>query len=129
MLQDSFEKAKFLEVKYLVRFIAELVNANVLLPSSIIDLFHQFISLIDENYPQRADYFAHLIMMTLPWVRYYKSYTNIQVGKELNDRKPEELVKLLANLENYMKKRTSRANPILCPYSVDSVSSEQFTVN
>jgi nuclear cap-binding protein subunit 1 len=52
----------------LVRFIAELVNANVLLPSSIIELFYQFVSLLDENHSERADYFAHLILSTLPWV-------------------------------------------------------------
>lgn len=69
MLQDAFEKSNFSQIKYLVRFVAELVNSNVLLHASIIELFNQFISLLDEKDAERSDYFIHLILMTLPWVK------------------------------------------------------------
>lgn len=73
VLQQYLNSHKFEEAKLIIRFIGELVNANVLLPSSYINLFNLLISGIsdpssDPNVINKTDYFVYVAISTLPWV-------------------------------------------------------------
>jgi nuclear cap-binding protein subunit 1 len=123
MLQSALDKNTFQDIKLIVRFIGELVNANVLVPSSIIEIFNQFLSVSSEESSKRADYFLHLVVQTLPWVtnNFATLFTSLQIGKELSERKPGDLAKIMETIDSYMSKRKNKANPILHTFEVDAV--------
>lgn len=89
LLSNLLQDQELNKVKILVRFLACLVNANVLLDASLIDLFDHFLSAIgDEDLSnkkqssqsnsslltqtisatQRSDFYVFLVLQTLPWV-------------------------------------------------------------
>jgi len=131
------------DLKMILRFIAELVNVNVLLPTSIIQLFNQLLSVINEQHTlgtnnnnnsannniaensdnspygsswnKRSDFFVQLVLLTLPWV-----------GKELSVRKSDELAPILNNIEQYIIKRPP-PNPVLHVYQSEQ-SDDYLTI-
>lgn len=54
-----------------LRYIAELVNANVILPAQLIGLFDVLLTVLDEPglRIERSDAFVYLVLATIPWVR------------------------------------------------------------
>jgi hypothetical protein len=79
-LQELLKNVDFRRLRLLVRFIAELVNANVLNPSTLLSLLGQFLSVLSEDpssddkerqqliQQRRSDAFAGVVMSTLLWV-------------------------------------------------------------
>jgi len=94
--KDCLAKSEWRNVKYLVRFHGELVNANVILPAAYLDLLNDLLAALDEpnTEAQFADCMVYIVLAALPWC-----------GKGLNERKPGELQRLLARIDKYLQKR------------------------
>lgn len=69
-IQASLEASNFRSVKILVRFYCELLNANVILPSTLIALFDTLLSVkLELNVKQeRSDAYIFCVMAGFPWV-------------------------------------------------------------
>lgn len=89
--QGQFEKARIL-----VRFFGDLVNTRVISSASLINLFENLVDVtMEDNIPQvRSDYFIYTVLSALPWV-----------GKELYEKKEQELDQILNTIDNYISKR------------------------
>ncbi|KAJ3297509.1 Nuclear cap-binding protein subunit 1 [Borealophlyctis nickersoniae] len=100
ILQQAVNANEFRTVKITLRYIAELVNANVIRPAQLIGLFDVFLTVLSEpNVPvRRADAFVYVLLATIPWV-----------GSQLRDRTPSELDRVLATVEGYMNSRKQNA--------------------
>lgn len=88
--QCEYEKARIL-----VRFFSDLVNTRVISSASLINLFENLVDVImEDNIPQvRSDYFVYSVLSSLPWV-----------GKELYEKKEQELDQILNTIDNYINK-------------------------
>lgn len=70
-LKDSLKAGRFDDVKYLVRFLSNSVNANVIHPGSLISLYENFVevTLEDSSSSQcRTDWFCYIVLYSLPYV-------------------------------------------------------------
>ncbi|KAI9492847.1 armadillo-type protein [Zychaea mexicana] len=96
MLKQAVADADWFKFKQLLRFYGELVNANVILPTSYCDLISTILSALDEsNQPRRRlDCIIYVILSTLPWS-----------GKELSERNGGQLDEILNRIESYMNRR------------------------
>lgn len=74
------------------RFTADLVNANVVLPGSLVSLFEALLVPLEELPQTRADAYARLVLCALPWV-----------ARDLNERNTAALTSLMAQLDAYIK--------------------------
>ncbi|KAJ3045244.1 Nuclear cap-binding protein subunit 1 [Rhizophlyctis rosea] len=99
-LQDALNSNELRTVKITLRYIAELVNANVILPAQLIGLFDVFLTVLDEHElrVERADAFVYIILATIPWV-----------SAQLHERTPNELNRVLTRIETYMGARKANA--------------------
>lgn len=96
-LKDCLKSgSKWEEARYLVRFIADLVNCHVISAGSLLQLLDNFVdAALEEGVPQvRRDWFAYAVLSALPWV-----------GRELYEKKESELDRMLGSLEGYIKRR------------------------
>lgn len=68
-LKENFVQGNWMTCKLLVRFICELLNANVVLPEDVIQLL-QNIMKCTTLYSDQAisDYYAYIVIAALPWV-------------------------------------------------------------
>ncbi|KAJ3056349.1 Nuclear cap-binding protein subunit 1 [Rhizophlyctis rosea] len=100
-LQESLSRNEFRTVKILFRYLAELVNASVILPAQLIGLFDIFLAVLrEENVRvERADAFIYVILATIPWA-----------AAELHYRTPNELTRVLTTIEQYMASRKATAH-------------------
>ena len=88
--QGEYEKARIL-----VRFFSDLVNTRVISSTSLINLFENLVDVtMEDNIPQvRSDYFVYTVLSALPWV-----------GKELFEKKEQELEQILNTIDSYISK-------------------------
>eukprot|EP01114_Cavostelium_apophysatum_P014517 TRINITY_DN3790_c0_g1_i1.p1 TRINITY_DN3790_c0_g1~~TRINITY_DN3790_c0_g1_i1.p1 ORF type:complete len:829 (-),score=226.89 TRINITY_DN3790_c0_g1_i1:25-2442(-) len=124
-LQAALDNNQFNDIKYLTRFVGELVNSSVLPPSAIIDLLNQYLEIVaqeltsessESHHQRRADFFLYVTLITLPFV-----------GRELNERKQEDLQTMLNIIQNFFSKRTAKPNPVL--HIFESDAHEDYMVN
>ncbi|KAL5482194.1 hypothetical protein EMCRGX_G022489 [Ephydatia muelleri] len=105
-LKSALNVQDFEKAKNLVRFLADLVNSKVVVAGSLLSLFEAFITVTfepGENSPQlRSDWYVYAVLAALPWV-----------GQELQAKKPQELERLLGNIESYINKRNTAYLPAL----------------
>ncbi len=104
-LKDCLKSGtKWEEARYLVRFIADLVNCHVISAGSLLQLLDNFVdAALEEGVPQvRRDWFAYAVLSALPWV-----------GRELYEKKESELDRMLGSLEGYIKRRAKTHQPAL----------------
>ena len=116
-LEVALQKADTKSIKLLLRFLAELANANVVLPSALLSIFDQMLVSVGENKgdevilgQRRSDFFVYAILSTLPYA-----------GRELADRNPEELDRVLDTIEAYLSKRSSAVNAVVAVYDTEEV--------
>jgi nuclear cap-binding protein subunit 1 len=95
-LEKSIQDAKWFELKQFLRFYGELVNANVILPSTYCNLLNDLLVVLDQpkQLRQRLDCIVYIVLATLPWC-----------GKELSERCGAELDAILKKIEIYMQRR------------------------
>ncbi|CAK9293128.1 unnamed protein product [Gordionus sp. m RMFG-2023] len=107
-LKENLRNCDFDSSLNIVCFLADLVNANVLILNSILNLFENFLDVIsEEGNPQvRADWYVYTILASLPLI-----------GKEFKHKKESEMKKLFAKIESYMSKRKKTYVPLLQVWS------------
>ncbi|KAJ1340126.1 hypothetical protein BSLG_005263 [Batrachochytrium salamandrivorans] len=86
--------------KILVRFFAECVNANVVLPGQLVALWDVLLSVTLEPdvRQERADAFIFIVLASIPYV-----------ATQLNDRSPEHLTRIVNGMDAHFSKRAARA--------------------
>merc|ERR1719435_608874 len=95
--KDSLKGCRWSSARYLLRFLADLVNCHVVSAGSLLQLLDNFVdAALEEGVPQvRRDWFAYSVLSALPWV-----------GRELYEKKESELDRMLGSLEGYIKRRS-----------------------
>ncbi|CAG5121145.1 unnamed protein product, partial [Candidula unifasciata] len=95
-LKDALKTGEFDNARIMVRFLSDLVNCHVLVAASLLQMFDNFVEVtLEDNIPQvRSDVYVYLVLSSLPWV-----------GKELFEKKENELNTMLVTIENYLSKR------------------------
>lgn len=109
-LKDVLVAAQFDRARLMVRFLADLVNCRVLMPSALLEFFNLLMAATMEgDIPQvRSDWFVYTILSSLPWA-----------GKELSDKKSQEFDQLLSTIESYTSQRNKNHIPALRVWSTD----------
>eukprot|EP00033_Pygsuia_biforma_P000793 GCRY01000925.1.p1 GENE.GCRY01000925.1~~GCRY01000925.1.p1 ORF type:complete len:901 (+),score=278.07 GCRY01000925.1:95-2797(+) len=119
-INTALAEGAFSRVKLLMRFLAELVNAEVVYSSGILAYLNEFVDTAQRSiellhasdvpdglrnpHRQRADTYVYLALITLPWA-----------GKCLALHKQEELEKLWTRINDYMLSRGNILIPgLLC---------------
>ncbi|XP_013421265.1 nuclear cap-binding protein subunit 1-like [Lingula anatina] len=95
-LKESLKTCQFENARLIVRFLSDLVNCHVIVASSLLAMFDNFVEVtLEDNIPQvRSDWFVFMVLSALPWV-----------GRELFEKKETEFSALLQTIENYLNKR------------------------
>ncbi|KAK9767555.1 Nuclear cap-binding protein subunit 1 [Basidiobolus ranarum] len=95
-LTKYLEQGEWLKAKLTVRFFGELVNANVILPTTLIILYDNLLSVLSESpiKQDRADCYVWIVMSSLPWV-----------ARGICDRNPHDFMRIVSVLDKYMQKR------------------------
>ncbi|MGH0153726.1 UNVERIFIED_CONTAM: hypothetical protein FKN15_025548 [Acipenser sinensis] len=103
-LKETLKSNLYDEALYLVRFLSDLVNCHVIAAPSMVAMFENFISVVQEqDGPQvRCDWYVYAVLSSLPWV-----------GKELYEKKDVEMERLLNQIESYLKRRQKIHVPML----------------
>ncbi|KAF9128208.1 Component of the cap-binding complex (CBC) [Mortierella sp. 14UC] len=118
LLQESLAKYQWRNVKLLLRFFGELVNSNVILPTTLLQVMEQLLVVLEEPtvLRARADCAVFCVLATLPWC-----------AADIHDRNPHDFEKILGRIEDYMTAReegdgvegfeiTKVFKDSLCPY-------------
>lgn len=110
-LKDCLKCGKWEEARYVLRFVADLVNCHVISAASLLQLMDNFVdAAMEEGVPQvRRDWYAYAILSSLPWV-----------GRELYEKKESELDRMLGSLEGYVKRRKKNHHAALRVFSSDN---------
>lgn len=95
-LRESLKSRYFEEARVTVRFLADLVNCHVISAGSMVNFLQTLADVSGETgIPQvRADYYVYTVLCALPWV-----------GRELYEKKDNELDYLLRMIDDYISKR------------------------
>ncbi|KAF9973203.1 Component of the cap-binding complex (CBC) [Actinomortierella ambigua] len=96
LLQENLFACQWRSVKLLLRFLGELVNSNVILPTTLLNVLDGFLTVLEEPtvLRARADCAVYLVLATLPWC-----------AADLHDRNPHDFDMLLAKCEAYVMAR------------------------
>lgn len=91
-LQRAVDIKDYFEIKLFTRMFADLVNASVLLPESIIALFDALLAGTQtDGYQAETDARVEVVLATLPWV-----------AMDLSDRCARDLERTLSTVAAYM---------------------------
>ncbi|KAG0233647.1 Component of the cap-binding complex (CBC) [Actinomortierella wolfii] len=96
LLQENLFACQWRSVKLLLRFFGELVNSNVILPTTLLNVLDGLLSVLEEPtvLRARADCAVYLVLATLPWC-----------AADLRDRNPHDFERLVAKCEAYVMAR------------------------
>lgn len=91
-LTGCLEACEFTPAASLVRFLADLGNASVLLPGSLVELLKALTNVTaEDSIPQsRSDVYATMVLGVMPWV-----------GRDLAERSTEDFNALLSTIGEY----------------------------
>ncbi|XP_022257706.1 uncharacterized protein LOC106472631 isoform X3 [Limulus polyphemus] len=94
--KEYLKNCQFDEARSTLRFLADLVNCNVISIGSLMNLIESMVEVTQEDsIPQvRSDWFVYAVLSCLPWV-----------GRELYEKKDIELDGLMRKIETYVSKR------------------------
>lgn len=108
---DALEAGKWDVARYSLRFLSDLVNCHVLSCGSLLKLFDNLLNAANEDgVPQvRRDWFVYAVLSTLPWV-----------GRELYEKKEQELDRLMVTIEVFLNKRHKKHQLALRVWSSDT---------
>ncbi|XP_034940249.1 nuclear cap-binding protein subunit 1 [Chelonus insularis] len=109
--KESLKSCKWDAARYSLRFLADLVNCHVLSCGSLMQLFDNMLDAANEDsVPQvRRDWYVYAVLSTLPWV-----------GRELYEKKEQELDHLMVTIEIFLNKRSKKHAPALKVWSSDT---------
>lgn len=109
--KDSLKNCKWDAARYSLRFLADLVNCNVISAVSLLALLESMVDAsVDDSTPQvRRDFYIFSVLSTLPWV-----------GRDLYEKKESSLENLLLRIEIFLNKRTKKHHNALRVWSVDA---------
>ncbi|EGC35563.1 hypothetical protein DICPUDRAFT_55124 [Dictyostelium purpureum] len=95
---SALNKKKFIQVKLLIKFIPELVNANVLSVQSIFELYESLLSILNtSSYTQnKADFFVYLVLLTIP-----------HIGELLSKNHFGQISAVIEECESYVESRST----------------------
>ena len=93
--RNHLKQCEYDQARVMIRFLADLVNTRVISSASLINLFENLVDVtMEDNIPQsRSDYFVYTVLSALPWV-----------GKELYEKKEQELDQILNTIDSYLHK-------------------------
>ncbi|XP_017859954.1 PREDICTED: nuclear cap-binding protein subunit 1-like [Drosophila arizonae] len=97
-LVKALYEGEWLKAQSLVLLLADLVNTNVLTVGSMLQLLNSLVDVCEEEDAshRRRDFYAHLVLSSLPLV-----------GRELYEKKETVLQTLLKRLQVYIKRERS----------------------
>ncbi|CAG8623802.1 13181_t:CDS:2, partial [Ambispora leptoticha] len=100
ILQQNLNVGDWREVKLTLKFFAELTNANVIQPETLLKIYGNLLSVLDEPVikKRRADTFIKIVLSTLPYI-----------GKRLKDREPTKFEQMLNKIQSYFNARTQQS--------------------
>lgn len=109
--KDSLKNCKWDAARFSLRFLADLVNCNVISAVSLLQLLESMVDASNEDtVPQvRRDWYVFSVLSTLPWV-----------GRDLYEKKESSLENLLVRIEVFLNKRTKKHHNALRVWSVDA---------
>ena len=95
-LKNVLKSGSFESAQLMIRFLADLVNTKVVVPSSLMNLFENFLAVTmeDDIIQVRSDWFVHTVLLSLPWA-----------GKELWSARESDCDRLFSTIELYLNKR------------------------
>lgn len=95
-LKNVLKSGLFERAQLMIRFLADLVNTKVVVPSSLMNLFDNFLAVtMEDNLIQvRSDWFVHTVLLSLPWA-----------GKELWTTRASDCERLFSTIEIYLNNR------------------------
>ncbi|CAG8487792.1 2780_t:CDS:10, partial [Acaulospora morrowiae] len=95
-LQQCLYEGNWRGAKLALKFFAELTNANVILPRTMLDIYDDLLITLDESNVKmcRADTIIYIILSTLPYV-----------AMRLRERSPVVLDSVLSKIERYVETR------------------------
>ncbi|XP_065210037.1 nuclear cap-binding protein subunit 1 [Planococcus citri] len=110
-LKDNLKSCNWNSARYCLRFLADLVNCHVISASSLLSLFENLLDVVkEEGVPMvRKDWYAYAVLSCLPWV-----------GRELYEKKEQNLNMMLATIEVYLNKRSKKHLGVLRVWSTDN---------
>ncbi|KAL2918616.1 Nuclear cap-binding protein subunit 1 [Polyrhizophydium stewartii] len=99
-LNSSLEAAHFRSAKLLLRFFAECVNSNVILPAQLITIFDTLLAVTLEAdvRQERSDAIVFLVLSAIPWA-----------AAQLRDRAKDAFERIMGGMHQYFDLRASRA--------------------
>nr|CAB3264226.1 nuclear cap-binding protein subunit 1-A-like [Phallusia mammillata] len=102
---SQFENARFL-----IQFVSDLVNCNVIAPASVMSLLDGFVDVTkQEGIPQsRKDWYVYVVMATLPWC-----------GATLTEKKVDEMEVLFTKMQRYIMTRQKPHHDFLRVWAID----------
>ncbi|KAH1005717.1 hypothetical protein HUJ04_006647 [Dendroctonus ponderosae] len=109
--KEALKACKWDPARFLLRFLADLVNCHVISATSLLQLLDNMIDAANEDsVPQvRRDWYVFAILSTLPWV-----------GRELYEKKEQPLEHLLVQIEVFLNKRPKKHHNALKVWAVDT---------
>ncbi|XP_063973553.1 nuclear cap-binding protein subunit 1 [Diachasmimorpha longicaudata] len=109
--KEALKSCRWDAARYSLRFLADLVNCHVLSCGSLMQLFDSMLDAANEDsVPQvRRDWYVYAVLSTLPWV-----------GRELYEKKEQELDHLMVTIEVFLNKRSKKHQPALRVWSSDT---------
>ncbi|CAG8593221.1 11794_t:CDS:10 [Ambispora gerdemannii] len=95
-LQQNLDEGDWRGVKLIMKFLVELTNANVIQPETLLRIYGNLLSVLDEPVikKRRADTFIKIVLSTLPYI-----------GKRLKDREPINFEQMLNKIQSYFNAR------------------------
>lgn len=111
-LGTLIDDAEWRSVQLLIRFLADLINCNVVLGASLLGLFDTFIATAAQPgvKPSMRDFLLYSVMQCLPWIGLHFSDSKDQV----------EFDRLLDILETEIEKREKHYMPSIRVWSSDN---------
>jgi hypothetical protein len=91
---ESLQEQNYTSVKLIIRYYCLLLNANVILPNQLINLFDKLLD-IDADEQSRKDQFMMILMSSLPY------------ATQLRDRNLMELERIYTTVEEYVVQRNA----------------------
>nr|CAG4638339.1 EOG090X03JL [Cyclestheria hislopi] len=97
-LKEALREGQWESGRFIVRFLSDMVNCHVVSSSSLLQLYDSFIdAAMEQGVPQvRRDWYMYALLTALPWV-----------GRELYEKKENDLERIMAAMEGYLHRRNT----------------------
>nr|CAG4646134.1 EOG090X03JL [Macrothrix elegans] len=110
-LKETLRDGQWEPARLMVRFVSDMVNCHIISASSLLQLYDSFIdAALEQGVPQvRKDWYVYALLSALPWV-----------GRELFEKKENELERIMAAVEGYLRRRNTAHVPALRVWNCDT---------